>query len=884
MKKTMLFFLMVVALTTAIVSGNILAATTMYETENLTVAASSGDLHRVFGMGSGPDANLSGGYGTILEANAVNDYVTYTVNVPQAGSCNVRVGVKKSPNRGIFQLAVNGSNHGSTQDLYAAADTYTELDVSTFTFGSSGSKSFTFTVTGKNGSSSNYWLAFDYIKLLFSDGSSTVISGSGIQVSIDPSIGSYSVLSSDPAWTLSGSLTQTLSGIGTTTGSDNVGAYQEAYFTYQSNSFEGRIRVYTNSKPVVIFKTKSLSSSNSTLGSYFPYFTTIPSGLNAHGFSGTFGGFQFGAANIASDSPGIYYDNSANTFIVSPASHFMDAYASYTTTSVKCGLQNWPNSSYGITNGYTHSVMLVIGKGINNTFDTWGKALTDYQNKTRPANDADMGLKYVGLWTDQQGPYWYALNGFSDYDAQLMAVKAKYDGLKIKLGYVQLDSWWYIKDPNNWMNRPGCYLYEPVASLFPNGLVDLKNRLGVPYITHNRWIGGNVSGDVTSPYRNQYIMSNGVSIDPLFWDKIIGDIASWGVKTYEQDWLDNNASASNTLGHGEKFMDEMARATSANGLTLQYCMENPRHYLQASKYSHVTTLRSCGDRFHMPDDWGNHLYCSQLIKAVGSWPWVDNFRTNELGNTVLCVLSAGMVGVSDEYANITDSGRVTNLLKIVRRDGLAVRADIPMTPNDATYIRRISGSRTYTCSTYSQVSGKKVVYVWDWANSATNYSSNFKPSDFGMSGNVYVYNYFDNVGSMIAAGTTYTYGISGGTPGALGTDWKYYILSPIGSSGMALLGDQEKFVTCSKNRISSITENSTTLTVSVAFGAYDSANPDQAATIFGYSPTSVTVTAASGGVVSNQTYNSTTHIYKFTFQPTGTYNGEVVRSVNIVKN
>lgn len=101
---------------------------------------------------------------------------------------------------------------------------------------------------------------------------------------------------------------------------------------------------------------------------------------------------------------------------------------------------------------------------------------------------------------------------------------------------------------------------------------------------------------------------------------------------------------------------------------------------------------------------------------------------------------------------------------------------------------------------------------------------------------------------------------------------------------MALLGDQGKYVTCSKNRISSITENTTSLTVSVAFGAYDSANPDQAATIFGYSPTAVTVTAGSGGTVSNQSYNTTTHIYKFTFQPSGTYSGEVVRSVSIVKN
>ena len=34
-----------------------------------------------------------------------------------------------------------------------------------------------------------------------------------------------------------------------------------------------------------------------------------------------------------------------------------------------------------------------------------------------------------------------------------------------------------------------------------------------------------------------------VSIDPAFWDKIIGDIAAWGVETYEQDWLEYKSIA-----------------------------------------------------------------------------------------------------------------------------------------------------------------------------------------------------------------------------------------------------------------------------------------------------------------------------------------------------
>lgn len=131
------------------------------ETESLTVAAKSRDRHKTF-----DDANLSGRVGTILEANAANDYVTYTVNVPEARTFNVKVKVKKSNSAGNFQLSVDGINYSSTQDLYAASESYVELDLGDITFNSSGNKLFKFTVTGRNASSKGNKLAFDYIKLM----------------------------------------------------------------------------------------------------------------------------------------------------------------------------------------------------------------------------------------------------------------------------------------------------------------------------------------------------------------------------------------------------------------------------------------------------------------------------------------------------------------------------------------------------------------------------------------------------------------------------------------------------------------------------------------------------------------------------------------------
>ncbi len=141
------------------------AQSLVYETENLTVANSSGDTHRIVAA-----TQFSNGEGTILDATAAGDYVTYVVPAVAAGSYNVRVGIKKIDTRGIVQMAIGTStitpvNVGSAQDQYAASENYTEVNLGTWTPGTSSDKWFRFTVTGKNASSSGYTMCFDYIKL-----------------------------------------------------------------------------------------------------------------------------------------------------------------------------------------------------------------------------------------------------------------------------------------------------------------------------------------------------------------------------------------------------------------------------------------------------------------------------------------------------------------------------------------------------------------------------------------------------------------------------------------------------------------------------------------------------------------------------------------------
>ena len=111
------------------------------------------------------DANASGGTGTYFNAIATGDYITYAVPVGRAGTYRVKVGIHMKPNKGMFQLAVNGINQGQIQDEYASTIQYSVRDLGPV-YLNAGAQPFTFTVVGKNLASGGFTLAFDYIELV----------------------------------------------------------------------------------------------------------------------------------------------------------------------------------------------------------------------------------------------------------------------------------------------------------------------------------------------------------------------------------------------------------------------------------------------------------------------------------------------------------------------------------------------------------------------------------------------------------------------------------------------------------------------------------------------------------------------------------------------
>jgi hypothetical protein len=127
----------------------------VYKSTALPVV-SSGPVFRTFAYAAFPDGN-----GTILDATKAGDNVTFTVNVPSAGTYDLKLSYKQYSSRGISQLSINGTSMGAPLDQYLAQEGYATFDYGNFTFSGAGNYAFKFTILGKDASASGYGVSFD---------------------------------------------------------------------------------------------------------------------------------------------------------------------------------------------------------------------------------------------------------------------------------------------------------------------------------------------------------------------------------------------------------------------------------------------------------------------------------------------------------------------------------------------------------------------------------------------------------------------------------------------------------------------------------------------------------------------------------------------------
>ena len=630
--------------------------------------------------------------------------------------------------------------------------------------------------------------------LVISAQAASVYSASGVTVTV-ASNGAYSIGVDSPAWQFGGSVGQPVSAILSSSGTDSIGPYSQITFSYTVDGpRRGIIRAYAARKAVMFIDSYDSSAAN---GSPFPVLAQYPK----LPFHVTFGG-MFSVPSFpgyAAESPWFFWDSDKSTFVISPANHFMTA---STTWDSKQRLVSGIDTKIAkFPAGFQHKTLLVIEQGINRAFDTWGHTMTDLYKKVRWANDGDTTLGKIGYWTDNGASYYYHQQPNLSYQDTLTTVKAGFDEIGVELGYMQLDSWFYPKGPNrDWKDlSSGIYLYEAASELFPEGLKAFQKKLGVPLVTHSRWI------DASSPYRQQYQMSGNVVTDPLYWNNLAAYLRASGVILYEQDWLGLNAMPSFNLDDADAFLGNMSASTGQQGLNLQYCMGTPRHFMQSLTLPNLTSLRAGEDRFSQKR-WTNFLYSSRFAGAVGVWPFTDVFMSGETENLLLAVLSGGPVGVGDKIGSLNRN----NLLNAVRSDGVIVKPDTPLAPVDASFFTHSGGDMTQpmVASTQSSFGEWKATYIVGYDQGTGSYPA-LQFSDFGFTGEGYLYDFLADVVTPVQSTGTYP---------RPQNSFSYTILAPTGPSGITVLGDYNQFVAFGKQRISAFKDDGT-VQMTVVFAA-----------------------------------------------------------------
>ena len=604
----------------------------------------------------------------------------------------------------------------------------------------------------------------------------SVANEAGISLSIAQG-GKFEIADGKRSWRFGGRVGSPLAELRAGRGRDRAGSFREIAFAFagpRRAARGGAIRLYER-REVVLFRKEFIDPG--TTAEVFPSLSQYPANLHHLAYTGMFGGFSF--SRLGADGPWVFFDDHGDAFILSAASHFMNGLLRRGSRGeLRCGIVA---NTKGIPAGFVQTAVLAMASGINRAFENWGNFLTDLSGKKRPRNDADIGLKYLGYWTDHGAHYYYRTAPGLDYVGTLLKVRDEFRAAKQRLGYIQLDSWFYPKGRRgDWHTvRDGTYLYEAAPQLFPEGLGAFQKQLGLALMTHNRWL------DAHSPYRKKFAISGNVAVDPALWRRWMRYLRGAGVRIYEQDWLSGPALAQRTLDAGERFMDLMAAAAGAEGMTMQYCMPLPRHFLQSSKYSNLTTIRPSGDRLR-EHHWRKFLFNGRLATALGVWPWTDVFKSPETENLLLATLSGGMVGVGDAIGKIDWS----SLRRAVRADGVIVKPDEPLAPLDQSYIACAKDlSAPVVAAARTDHDGWITSYLFAFGGGTTTLS----PAALGYEGPVFAYDYFRRSGAYLVPEARLRLPLSGHAA--------YFIVVPVAASGIGLLGDRDKFVSNGRSRV-----------------------------------------------------------------------------------
>ncbi len=508
---------------------------------------------------------------------------------------------------------------------------------------------------------------------------------------------------------------------------------------------------------------------------------------------------------ISTTGPVILYSEDLEVVVISPLDHFLESMTQPVEGEWRCGFGGMIER---LPEGTMRRVMVVKGRGINNTVMKWGDLVRKWHDHERVPPYHDVALSRLGYWTDNGAMYYYKTAPKMNYHETLIAVKEEADRRDIPYGYFQIDSWWYPKAKTGGLLsafRGGCIKWEPQDKHFPRGLESFQEELGLPLVAHNRWY------DHNTPYCDKYECVYGkgdktpaLPVEPEFWDEIMDNAVRYGVAVYEQDWLITQMNLipwlRSELGHAELWFESMAGAAHERGLTMQLCMAPPGFFLQQMKHDHITHVRTSGDYqggVLKTYFWPKFHKTSMFAYAVGFWPFKDNFQSSSgqrfirnerwaYEEALISVLSGGPVGPADELG----AADRELLMKTCRDDGVLLKSDRPATPIDLMFL---DNKKPWIAKTETSNRTGHTFYLAAFNIRPLNTrdkSVSFQELD--ISGDYGVYDYRSK--KMIRGQSGIEFGRMKKNRAA------YYIIAPRLDNGMYLVGETDKFVTLSNKR------------------------------------------------------------------------------------
>jgi hypothetical protein len=503
-----------------------------------------------------------------------------------------------------------------------------------------------------------------------------------------------------------------------------------------------------------------------------------------------------------SGAPVTVYDSAMNTVVLSPLNHFLSAVQTKSKTVdgyLACGVSGRVAK---LPPGFTQETILYAGTGINQTMFDWGTKLLEKSGKSRSEFTKDETVKYLGYYTDN-GAYYFDKNEHGKNFEQTMVDVADYlHSAKIPAKYLHLDANWYTFSKKD----GGTLEWTPRKDAVPGGLKKLSERTGLPFAVQNSFW----SADAKSKGKYHFLQSSTSTLptSSQFWMHLMQWSHQNNIKLYEQDFLnisfEKSVDAQNSITVPEQWLGNMDQAAITHGVKIAYCMPFPSDYLASTLYPSVTQIRATTDYIGNSGQWRIGVN-SLLAWSLGMAPFKDTFWSSKFQpggkyeakvhesncelEALSSALSSGAVGSGDKIGCVDRA----LLLKCCRPDGLLLKPDKPATPIDRWFL--MDKPKGEIWDTHTKIGEQR----WHYFLIADhNARLDLNLSDIGESTPRVVRDVKSEKLSLWPSDNSFS--VDCIEPATGSVPFRFFVMAPVAADGLSFLGEEDKFISVSKER------------------------------------------------------------------------------------